>query len=230
MLIAPDLAPITFAVGFLSRPLAEVAAALRAWYAETDMGRELRWGEAPLPDALRRLEPLSAPLFRRLWVETTAPRWPTAYFDGFINGTDAFPPVSYLAQRLGGEGLILGLQPQSPRSYGAASIALYGPAPTDWLNRVWSVGAVNDGGRWTWERSGAPQPFEEEEAYAARRVRDRLTPERLARYAAALGAPLDPAAFGPRFVEDVPKRVPRGQRAESLATARERCGRAPAAG
>jgi hypothetical protein len=226
MLIAPELAPITFSVGFLERPLGDVASALRAWYREAKLARALRERRATLPDALRLLEPLRAPYFARVWIATTSPRWRTAYFDGFINGSDPFPPVSYLAQRLGCHGLVLGAQQDGPDWYGATSIARYAPAATEWLNVEWSVSALDDGGRWTFQRMGPTQPFEELEAYERRRVRDRFTPDMLRRYAEALGVPLDAAAFGPECVLDSPPWWTRfrGQRRETLAAARARFG------
>ena len=223
-LIDPALAPVTFAVGYLARPLDVVAAELERWYAEAGIDRVLKRSESPLDTAVDRLSPLGAPSFRRLWIETRSARWPTAYLDGFINGTDAFPPVTELAKRLGCEALTIELRPQSARSYGTRAMALYGPEGTDPIGRVWSVSAANDGGRWTWARIGQDQPFEELLAYTARRVADRLTPDRLVRYAGALGAPLDLADFGPRCLDDRPRHVPSGQRSESLAEARSRFG------
>lgn len=229
MLIAPQFAPITFTVGFLERPLAEVASALRAWYAEARIARRLRsLDSGPFPAALAHLEPLGAPEFARLWVATESPRWRTAYFDGFVNGTDAFPPVSYLAERLGCHGLIAGMQPDSASCFGATHIALYGPVATGWLNLEWSVAARNDGGRWTFDRIGAPQPFEEPEVYARRRIRDRFPPELLLRYCRALDVPLDTSAFASAAELDVPtSREPAGQRRETLAVARARLGLEP---
>jgi hypothetical protein len=227
MLLVPELAPITFAVGFLERSLDEVAAALRAWYAEARIARRLHApaATASLPEALAQLAPLGAPDFRRLWIATTSPRWPTAYFDGFVNGTDAFPPVSYLAERLTCRGLVAGAQPDLPGTCeGATHVAIYGPTTAEWLNVEWSVAARNDGGRWSFARVGAEQPFEEPDAYARRRVRDRLPVELLRRYCAALGASLDAAAFGPAYVLDVPATSAWGQRRETLATARARFG------
>jgi hypothetical protein len=231
MLIAPEFAPITFTVGFLERPLEEVADALRRWYAEAGIARTLRpYASGALAAALGELEPLGAPDFTRLWIATASPRWRTAYFDGFVNGTDAFPPISYLAERMGCHGLIVGTQPDSATCFGATHVALYGPAATEWLNLEWSVAARNDGGRWRFQRTGPLQPFEESETYARRRIRDRLPPELLLRYCRALDVPLDAAAFGPAHVLDVPTaRASDGQRRETLATARARLGLAPAA-
>ncbi len=226
-MLAPEFQPITFSVGFLESPLIEVMDGLRDWYSEQGAKREIGSTHSNFPGILASLEPLSAPFFKRLWIATTSSRWRTGYFDGFINGGDPGPPISYLAERLGVHGLVLTCQPDSKKCYGATKLELYGPDKTDWLNRVWSVAAVNDGGRWTWHRAGAEQPFEELEAYAARKIRDRLTPDRLERYARALSVPLDSAEFRPEAFLDIPAGIESTTRRETLAVARERFGLVP---
>lgn len=224
VLIEPRFAPVTFSAGFLELPLEDVVEGVRSWYHEMKLPRALKPPtDLPLTAALAQLEPLSAPDFRRLWVATDSSRWRTAYFDGFINGTDAGPPIGYLAQRLGCRTVTVGAQPDAPPCYGATQIALYGPETTDWLNLEWSVAAMNDGGRWTFNRTGVAQPFEEPEHYARRRLRDRFTPELLRRYCAALDVPLDGAAFG-RSVLDVPSFRATIQRRETLAAVRATLG------
>lgn len=224
VLIEPRFAPVTFSAGFLELPLDAVVEGVRAWYHEMKLHRALQAAaNLPFTTALAQLEPLSAPDFRRLWVATASPRWRTAYFDGFINGTDAGPPIGYLAQRLGCHGLTVGSQPDAPPCSGATHIALYGPETTDWLNLEWSVSAMNDGGRWTFSRTGVAQPFEEPEHYTRRRIRERFTPELLRRYCSALEVPLDGAAFG-RSVLDVPTFRATIQRRETLAKVRATLG------
>lgn len=224
VLIETAWAPITFCAGFLELPLDEVVRGATEWYREMKLPRGLETAqEGPLAEALSRLEPLSAPDFRRVWIATSSSRWQTAYFDGFINGTDAAPPIGYLAQRLGCHGLVVGAQPDVPPVYGGTTIALYGPQMKEWSNLEWSVTVANDGGRWTFSRNGTPQPFEETEQYGKRRVADRFTPAMLRRYCAALGVPLDPGAFG-RWVLDVPTWRGTIQRRESVAAARMRLG------
>jgi hypothetical protein len=79
----------------------------------------------------------------------------------------------------------------------STGFSLYGPEPTEWLNLVRAVSAVQDAGRWEWTATGAVQPFEEAERYQQRRVRDRLTQDMLARYCAAFGIrPFDEAFYG----------------------------------
>ncbi len=46
---------------------------------------------------------------------------------------------------------------------------------------------LHEEGRWSFEQEGGPLPFEQLERYTARRVRDRLRPELIVEYLAALG-------------------------------------------
>ncbi len=188
------------------------------------VARQLAPLSGTFPQILRHVEPLSAPAFRRLWVGTASERWRTAYFDGFINGGDAFPPVSYLAARLGCYGLVVSSQPDSPHCFGANKLELYGPTNTNWLNLVWCVSAVNDGGRWKWYRNGPEQTFEETAAYSQRRIKDRFTPEMLRRYCAAIQVPLDASEYGADAMLDAPQDVASTQRQETLREARARYG------
>lgn len=223
-MLLPEFRPVTFSYGLIEAPLDRTGEALDGWYTRQGVKRELNRKNAALPELLRELEPLSAPFFKRLWVQTASPRWPTAYFDGFINGGDPAPPLSYLAIQLGCRSVALTSQPDRKPGYGANRIEIFGPGGTDAMNREWSVAAINDGERWTWQRSGPEQPFEETDAYALRKIRDRLTPERLERYARALEIPLDPAAYGPGAFLDVPEGLRKTRRRESLLEARKQLG------
>jgi hypothetical protein len=223
-MLVPECQPITFSFGLLEASLESVCDELRQWYGGQSVAHRLVPTTGTLASLLRRLEPLSAPFFKRLWVRTASIRWQTAYFDGFINGGDPFPPISYLASRLGVHGMAVTSQPDSKHCYGANKLELFGPESTEWLNVVWSVGAFNDGGRWVWRHSAGSQPFEEMTAYESRRIKDRFTPEMLRRYCAALAAPLDAVAYGPDAVLDLPDGVETTERRESLAEARVRCG------
>jgi hypothetical protein len=52
-----------------------------------------------------------------------------------------------------------------------------------------SIAASNDGGRWVFETSGAPFPFEDQGRYTARRKRDRFPPDLLRDYLRQMGIP-----------------------------------------
>jgi hypothetical protein len=99
--------------------------------------------------------------------------------------------MSYLAERLGCRGLRVVAVPHTLQKdkgrYGAVMLEMYGPHETHWLNYVRALGASNDGGRWVFDQSGEPFPFERLEQYQARRVRDRFTFDMLREYLRHLG-------------------------------------------
>jgi hypothetical protein len=183
-LLVNSYAPITDAIGFLEAGFSEVLSADARWR-DSLGGYRGSPVSGPLPSLLDSLLPLSGPLLRYLWVQTTGP-W-TAYFDNFILGSDTFGPVSYLAQQLGCRGVAIGCRRGTAKRGASVSFSLYGPETTDWLNVIRSVSVVQDDGRWDWSASGTPQPFEDVAAYKCRRVRDRLTPDMLTGYCGALG-------------------------------------------
>jgi hypothetical protein len=218
MLLGGRYAPITDAIGFLEADFAQVVAADARWRASLG-GYRGRPVSGPLPSLLDALLPLTGPLLRYVWVETTGP-W-TAYFDNFVLGSDTFGPVSYLAQQLGCRGVAIGCREGTGRRGASASFSLYGPERTEWLNVVRSVAAVEDDGRWEWSASGTAQPFEDLAAYRRRRVRDRLTPDLLASYCGAFGIrPFDESFYGTvaQLVENV--RITGNVRTETLQQAR----------
>jgi hypothetical protein len=61
--------------------------------------------------------------------------------------------------------------------------------------------AAHKESRWEWHESGTPFPWEETEAYTAKRIKDRLTPEMVERYAKHMGIDLfDPDYYSGRAV------------------------------
>ncbi|XXF78223.1 hypothetical protein P2318_00255 [Myxococcaceae bacterium GXIMD 01537] len=100
-----------------------------------------------------------------------------------------------MAQTLGCRGLRVVAVPHTLRKdkgrYGAVILDVFSPLETgpEYLR---ALEAVNDGGRWVFECSGEPFPFEQLERYKARRVRDRFTFDMLKQYLHHLGlAPFD---------------------------------------
>ncbi|MDY7228848.1 hypothetical protein [Hyalangium rubrum] len=115
----------------------------------------------------------------------------TAYIDNGWRGTDAASAMSYMAEALGCRGLRVVAVPhtlsKNQGRYGAVMFEMYGPHRTDWLNYVRTLHAANDGGRWVFDESGEPFPFEKVERYQARRARDRFTFDMLKEYLHHLG-------------------------------------------
>lgn len=104
--------------------------------------------------------------------------------------------VGHLSRSMGVQGVVVVCVAEGAvRGQAARQLQLFGPLPTDFLNYVRTISVVQDGSRWRFDAHGVVQDFEEVEAYAARRVEDRLTPEMLQRYCRALG--LEP--FAPDF-------------------------------
>lgn len=194
-LLGNRFAPITQAIGFLEAPFTSVVDADHEW--RTTIGDyPSRPFVGALPDALSALLPLTGPLSRYIWIATSG-AW-TAYFDNFRNGGDPWSPIPYLARRMACRGVAILWAPQTRTAYGGARFDLYGQPPTDALNCTRTVSAINDAG-WVWTAIGQVQPFEEIDAYLAKHVRDRLTPEMLDRYSGALGIrPFDPGYYGER--------------------------------
>jgi hypothetical protein len=167
-----------------------------------------------LEDALAALLPLNNSPRRYAFVATDSV-W-TAYFDNGRRGTDAFPPMSFLARELGCRALRVVARSD------AALLEVYGPRDTEWLNVERAVGAVLDGDRWTFVDQGARLPFEDASGYAARRIRDRFTLDTLGEYADRLGVrPLDDDFFvQPAFVLSRRRAPYRDERDYSLEEAR----------
>ncbi len=234
-LLDDRFAPITSRVGFIGAPLSAVGAALRDW--RRSLGAEV--AVLPVserfPAVLHRLEPLTLADKQRELVLTTGSSW-TAYFDNLANGPDPFGPVSYLSSTLECRGLMVTCVPHehvvegsgARGRYGAVQFEMFGPEPTEWLNYVRTISAVNDGGRWVFETFGPPQRFEKSERYTARRVRERFTAAMLEEYCAALGVRyFDPEFYRPEgLLFEVRGRLEPGAKvtAMTLEEARERLG------
>jgi hypothetical protein len=221
-LLSVRYAPITDAIGFLEADFPQVVEADRRWRESLGgyVGRPIS-GE--LPTLLDALLPLTGPQLRYVWVRTRG-GW-TGYFDNSVNGSDPFPPISYLAQQMKCHGVTIVCQAGTSKRGAATGFSLYGPEQTEWLNLVRSLDAVEDDGRWPWHASGTVQSFEEVEQYRQARVRDRLTPEMLARYCDALGIrPFDELFYGAEGYLIENTNVRKKVRTESLQQARRGLG------
>jgi hypothetical protein len=246
LLLDERFAPITSEIGFIELPAGEVVDAYVSWQediegkpfeppeiegtiTETYYGPDVPPEPPPLPpgepvldvrelngleNAIAALLPLNISARRYAFVATES-GW-TAYFDNGWRGTDAFPPMSFLAKELGCRALRVVARTD------AALLELYGPRETEWLNVERAVGAVLDGDRWAFVDQGTPFVFEEESRYATRRIRDRFTLATLDEYAGHLGVrPLDDAFYvGPAFVLETRRAPFRDEREYSLEEAR----------
>lgn len=195
-LLGGELAPITYAWGFIEAPLQSVRDAFHKWRSALYKNVTTLSFRSSLREALLQLQPLTVPPRKELLMETSS-SW-TAYFDNSIQGGDPFPPISYMAEYLKCRSLAVTCVPHTLKSedkdakgtYGAVQFELFAPEPTEFLNYERSISAANDGGHWVFNATGTVQPYEKLAQYQAPRIRDRFTPEMLEEYCASLGIKL----------------------------------------
>ena len=195
LLLEDRWAPVTSTMGFLELGAEQAAQAFATWHREVLTPRGITVEVLPvtgtLEQVLSRLLPLTRGERRRHLFIPTRSAW-TAYVSDQWTGTDAASPMSVMARRLGIRCLRVVAVPHTLRGdrgrYGAVMLEVYGPEqPGKISNTVRALAAANDGGRWVFDQSGEPFPFEQVERYQARRVRDRFTFEMLKDYLRHLG-------------------------------------------
>lgn len=224
-------APITSGLGFLEAPLEEAAQALLDWRVAIHGSARQERFPGGFEENVQKLEPL---VFgwksRELLVATSNPNW-TAFFDCGYLGGDQRTQVSYLARTMGCHALfVCSIPPAADDSRspnGAIQFELYGPVGNP-LNYVRAISLTQDGARWSFDND-AEEPvldFEEVEAYASRKVRDRFTLDMLKRYSAALGLhPFYPEFYpGPSILVTNASEQQTQEDSFSLAEVRERRG------
>ncbi|HVG61569.1 MAG TPA: hypothetical protein VNA24_23620 [Hyalangium sp.] len=206
LLLEDRWAPVTSEMGFLELGAEQAAQAYATWAREVMTPRGITVEVLPvtgtLEQVLSSLLPLTSGERRRHLFIPTHSAW-TAYVADQWTGTDAASPMSAMARRLSIRGLRVVAVPHTLRGnqgrYGAVMLEVYGPEqPGKISNTVRALGASNDGGRWVFDQSGEPFPFEQVEQYQARRVRDRFTFEMLKDYLRHLGlAPFEEDFYMP---------------------------------
>jgi hypothetical protein len=218
-LLGGPWSPIGWSVGFVEADLTTMADTLL--HGLQGLGHDLRVDrELPrYPQCLRRLEPLQAPWTRELLI-AHGQRW-TAYLNNDRNGGDPWPACSVVAELLGVHCVIAIHQPPTRVGHASTQLQLLGPEGEPPLRYVRTLVAHAEDGRWSWETSGTPLPFEDLSRYRARRVRDRLPRQLLVGYLAALGIGVDNDQRYGRAVL-VTQRVGWASYTESLQQARAR--------
>jgi hypothetical protein len=150
-----------------------------------------------ISDALHNLLPRTAPIATRYLFWPLNEEW-TLYFDNGRLGTDASPP-SVLASRLHTDGIrisladhTVGASPKEVIQYGATIFEYF---QNSHLRRC--IFAANDGGKWRFGQEGAAFPFEDQDSYRARLVRDRFPKTLMLHYLRELNASVDGAQRSP---------------------------------
>ena len=228
-LLGDQFIPLTFSIGFFEKTIEVVGDAHLSWTKQHHQFVEAQPLNCDLPSALKKLEPLTMPPRRKLFLSTDS-QW-TAYFDNGINGPDPRSPVVYLTQQLHCRGLIATYVPHTlsaetgnaKGAYGAVQFELFAPTRREFLNYERSISVAYDGGKWRFDVSGSVQPFEEVAQYSVRKIADRFTPDMLQRYCAALGVRLFDQDFycGTGLLVAIRDRLPDGGKEISLAQAQQ---------
>lgn len=186
--------PVTQDFGLVQGDQAAVADAYAAMFAGTAQLRR-RTLAGGLAEAFAALAPLTHAKSRALFLATPC-GW-TAFFQNGTQGSDPFPVMSRLAQRLGTMAMRVCCTPAGAR-WPAVIWEVYA-APEmggDRLGYRRSLAASNDGGRWAFSESGERFAFERPQSYALPRKRDRFTRSMLEEYLRAFGIPaLDDGLF-----------------------------------
>ncbi len=205
LLLDNELAPLTFSWGFIEKPLPEVAQVLVEWRRGLNLTMESTPVDGSFRELLLKLPPLCQMHYRELLIATDS-NW-TAYFDNGQQGGDPGSPVSVVGEKLSSKCLSLHCVPDSydvrngRGEYGAVQFALKNKSGISTQRYFRTIAALNDGGKWVFETTGTPQPFEQTERYKARKIRDRFTAEMLEDYCKALGIRLfDESFYGPQGV------------------------------
>ena len=196
LLLDDRLAPVTSTLGFVQAPVDVVTDALVRWQ-QAGPRAAVRSGSVTgdLEQLLGALLPLTTRECRRfLLLPTAAPRW-TAYFDNGAGGSSAFPHLVALARLAGLRGVRATAVPDTASRrgrapggrYGATVFEVYGDSTAHLAGFERSVELVEDGGRWRFTQDGPPLPFEDLDAYQARRAKDRFPTVLLQQYLEALG-------------------------------------------
>lgn len=106
-------------------------------------------------------------------------------------GTDVGMLPSLAARQLGCRGVRAFCSEDGEVVFPARILEVFGPDGSGPLLAVRTIAASNDGGRWVFETTGEPFPFERLDHYSRRRKSDRFTSTLLYEYLGALRVPLD---------------------------------------
>lgn len=147
--------------------------------------------EGTIGDALHSLLPRTAPIATKYLFWPLNEEW-TLYFDNGRLGTDVSPPC-VLASRLHTDGIRISLADHAV-DQNSEQVLQYGATIFEYFENATvrrSIFAANDGGKWVFGQTGPAFPFEDENSYRARLVRDRFPRTLLLHYLQELNASLD---------------------------------------
>jgi hypothetical protein len=194
-LLGGSASPIGWSVQFLDASADDVLDAIREARADQKVTIS-----KPLPyaDALQALLSFESPWTRELIMSCGA--W-TPYLNNSTTGGDPTAMGPALSRRLDVRCVVAEHTPRYGPGHEATQLWVLGPGGQPPLMYKRTLSAVATDGRWGWRADGSPFEFEDQDRYAARRIRDRLDRPLLLRYLTALGIPVDDDdAFAPGVI------------------------------
>jgi len=180
--------PVTYDFGLIQGSAHKVADAYAEWFAGSGKDLTRATVEGSLAQKFDVLLPLTHAKNKRLFMATNC-GW-VGFFQNGIRGSDPFPTMMSLSQRLGVVAMRVCITQPDAR-YPSVIWEVYAPENQGGTKYGYrrSIAASNDGGRWVFEESGERYPFEQAERYSAKRKRDRFTPGMLEDYLSHFGLP-----------------------------------------
>jgi hypothetical protein len=176
---------VTREVGYLEADPAITGPWLRDGMGDDWLLRPADW--TSLGDAVAALEP--SPLMT-LQAAIPVRGWTLVLTNG-PSGTDVGMLPSQAAREIGCRAVRAVCSEDGDAQYPARILEVFGPDGAGPLLTRRAIAAANDGGRWVFETTGEPLPFERIDNYKQRRRADRLTSDLLYEYLRALHVPID---------------------------------------
>jgi hypothetical protein len=155
--------PVTQVVGYIDAPAETVAPWLREGLGDGWVVRSVEWES--LEQASAYLAP--SPLFTRN-AAVPVDGWTLLLTNG-PTGTDVGMVPSLAARELGCRAVRAVCVRDDEGEFPARIMEVFGPDGSGPLLARRSIAAANDGGRWVFETSGEPLPFERSDQYTRRR-------------------------------------------------------------
>ena len=196
-LLNNDLAPLTFAWGFVSASLSEVSSEFRKWNWLTLRATQSRAASGSLRELLRQLEPLDAEGRTTMFVSTKS-EW-VAYFDNSARGANPEIAIEHLSRTLRVKGFVAVDVPNTLDGsikgckqgvWGCTAFKFYDGTRCRERALSRAVSISNDVSGWRFDAQGAVQGFEALEMYKRRLIRERFSAFLLEEYAKTLGIDL----------------------------------------
>ncbi len=194
LFLGGSLAPAGISLNVLRSKLDETIDVLVRW--RGGLGHKPTTSSVALREACQALEPFQAVWSREVLFDCGD--W-TIYMNNSLQGGDPTASASHIGRVMGVDVLTAMHSPVHPPGHGATQLWIRPSGSASSLHTRDIVACAADG-RWSWDSSGEPFPFEDQSRYTARRIRDRFDRPLLIDYLGALGIRVDDADFYGRGV------------------------------